>query len=100
SGLGPKYQAAFFSSVATGCFTNRAKAVRLNQLTRPLVETNSALRFFGSGKQSCSRQTPCGLTTNPVARLRSAIVIHKSLVGSGEAITWVVTPSYMTTRRA
>src|SRR5712692_4749961 len=34
---------------------------------------------LGNGKQSSFRQTPCGLTTKPVARVSSASVTHRSL---------------------
>src|SRR5256886_11733301 len=53
------------------CLISRANSVRLNQVVAPFFETNSASRFFGRGKQSSSRQTPCGLITNLVARVRS-----------------------------
>src|SRR5437870_6159012 len=59
---------------------------------------NSALRDFGSGKQSWSRQTPCGLMTNLVARVRSLVVIHRLLDGSEAAATSVATPSQITVR--
>src|SRR5207245_11663532 len=76
SARSPKYQVEVAASYATGCCTSEAKAVRLNQVTPPSLFRNSVCRALGIGKQSSSRHTPCGLTANRVARVKSEIEIQ------------------------
>lgn len=85
SGRGPKYQTS--ASRATGWRSSRANSLRLNHVVDRCLERKAERRPRGIGKQSSSRQMPCGLITNPVARFRSASVTHRSsaesVVGGG-----------------
>src|SRR5262245_16740546 len=80
SDRGPKYQTE--ASWATGCRKSRANSLRLNNVVDPCLVRKAELRAFGIGKQSSSRQTPCGLITKPVACFKSASVTHKSSLES------------------
>src|SRR5262249_19560028 len=83
SGRGPKYHTSF--SRAIGWRNIRANSLRLNHVIDRRLERKAVRRAFGIGKQSSSRQTPCGLITKPVARFKSSKVTHKSSAESGDA---------------
>src|SRR5262245_4323994 len=78
SGRGPIYHTSF--SRAIGCRSIRANSLRLNHVVDCCLERKAEMRAFGIGKQSSSRQTPCGLITKPVAGFRSANVTHNAPV--------------------
>src|SRR5438874_6034898 len=82
----PKYQVRSPSSCAMGCCTRFAKATRLNQVYPERLRTNPSCRTLGTGKQSSSRQTPCGFNSKPVARLRSTVVIQRCPASSLAAL--------------